>query len=158
MSIKLPLFCHDGCPDTYAETSLPAFVMGIVNVTPDSFWEGSRVSSSCGAENNFYNVHEYFLLLFHSFTDISDAVGQGFVRKGAGKGVLHIGKHTGQHRPDMLANDTPVAGVLVNVQKMGLRLLHNRLINLRQRQPLRGKQQRITADSLVAMDNPGLFQ
>lgn len=58
MSIKLPLFCHDGCPDTYAETLLPAFVMGIVNVTPDSFWEGSRVSSSCGAEKALRMIEE----------------------------------------------------------------------------------------------------
>jgi dihydropteroate synthase len=30
-------------------TDLPAFVMGIVNVAPDSFWEGSRVSGIEGA-------------------------------------------------------------------------------------------------------------
>lgn len=58
MSIKLPLFCHDGCPETYAETSLPAFVMGIVNVTPDSFWAGSRVSPSYGAERALQMIEE----------------------------------------------------------------------------------------------------
>ena len=28
--------------DRIIKTEMPAFIMGIVNATPDSFWEGSR--------------------------------------------------------------------------------------------------------------------
>ncbi len=40
MSLRFPL------RDRPIETDLPAFVMGIVNATPDSFWESSRAASA----------------------------------------------------------------------------------------------------------------
>lgn len=43
--ISLPLSCH-GKSSSEISTELPAFIMGILNVTVDSFWEGSRFSES----------------------------------------------------------------------------------------------------------------
>ncbi|HPX48359.1 MAG TPA: dihydropteroate synthase, partial [Treponemataceae bacterium] len=40
--------------DREIATELPAFVMGIVNATPDSFWPSSRTqSTAAGAESAF---------------------------------------------------------------------------------------------------------
>lgn len=47
--MNLPLINHGTSPK-FVSTDLPAFVMGIVNVTPDSFWKESRASSSKAAE------------------------------------------------------------------------------------------------------------
>lgn len=47
--MNLPLINHGASPK-FVSTDLPAFVMGIVNVTPDSFWKESRASSSKAAE------------------------------------------------------------------------------------------------------------
>ena len=48
--MELPLCCHIGAPHIMVSTALPAFIMGIVNVTPDSFWQKSRFSGSQAAE------------------------------------------------------------------------------------------------------------
>lgn len=47
--MTLPLMNH-GTTQGFVSTDLPAFVMGIVNATPDSFWKESRASSSRAAE------------------------------------------------------------------------------------------------------------
>ncbi len=50
MKQTLPLRCHAGIEECRISTELPAFVMGIINVTPDSFWEGSRSFRTDAAE------------------------------------------------------------------------------------------------------------
>ena len=93
-----------------------------------------------------------------SISDTGNTVGKGFLRKRACKGVLHTGKHSTQYRADMTPNDAPVAGILVNVKKMGVWFFHNRLIDLQQCKLFWSNHQRVATDPPVAIDNPSLFQ
>lgn len=67
MSLRFPL------RDRMLETELPAFIMGILNATPDSFWEESR---SGGSERHVAYGIEKALKLAESGADIIDIGGE----------------------------------------------------------------------------------
>lgn len=54
----LPLLSHKGASSVNVETSLPAFIMGIVNLTSDSFWYKSRYRGISAAEKALCMVEE----------------------------------------------------------------------------------------------------
>ena len=56
--LTLPLLCHKGFESCYVSTELPAFIMGILNVTPDSFWNKSRFSGNQAAEMALQMISE----------------------------------------------------------------------------------------------------
>jgi len=55
--MKLPLLCHNKI-SSQIETKLPAFIMGIINATPDSFWKESRSNNHFAAEKALQMIED----------------------------------------------------------------------------------------------------
>ena len=149
----------------FVDDALGEIGLGIAQINFDSVFTpmpaknmGNFLCSACGAENDLYCVHMYFLLLFNPFTNVGNAVSQRFVCERTGKCLLNVRKHIGQHRANVTPNYTLIVRVLVDIQKMNLRLFHNRLIDLKQRELLRCSSQAITANPSAAVNNLRFFQ
>ena len=99
----------------------------------------------------------YFLLLFNPFTNVGNAVSQRFVCERTGKCLLNVRKHIGQHRANVTPNYTLIVRVLVDIQKMNLRLFHNRLVDLKQRKLFRRSGHGIAADTPVTVYDSCFF-
>ncbi len=111
-------------------TAMPAFVMSIINCTPDSFWAGSRFLSKDG--DGIQKIVEYALEQFAVGADIIDIGGES-TRPGSSYveeeeemcRIIPLIQEIRKHSAGAISVDTRKASVLTEAIKAGADILND---------------------------------
>ncbi len=131
LGIAPPISLKDGI----LETTLPAFVMAIVNCTPDSFWEQSRFNNRISGNihsNNLQQTAEYILMQFEKGADIVDIGGES-TRPGASyihedeelERIIPVIQEVRKHSRGIISVDTRKSVVLKEALLAGADILND---------------------------------